>query len=181
MIVFGFPQDKISAALKLFTSIGETQEPQPGPEGANWFKISYKHEWEAARAVRKNGELMNGQWMVGVKWAVSGSDRPAKHVSYFAVSTARRKRWMGDSISVWSTSNNPKSRRRGYVANCYTTKSHRTTYLTRAELQCIQDTSRECIRGCRSRRLGFCAHGSSHSWKAVEGPFWSCWMVTGLS
>ncbi|CAG7847208.1 SubName: Full=Uncharacterized protein {ECO:0000313/EMBL:CCA66784.1} [Serendipita indica DSM 11827] len=74
VIVFGFPQDKISAAIKLFTSIGETQEPQPGPEGANWFKISYKHEWEAARAVRKNGELMNGQWMVGVKWAQDGKD-----------------------------------------------------------------------------------------------------------
>lgn len=71
MIVFGFPNDKLQAAIKLFSSLGESQEPTPGPEGANWFKIAYKHEWEAARAVRKNGELINGQWMVGVKWAVS--------------------------------------------------------------------------------------------------------------
>ncbi|KIM34351.1 hypothetical protein M408DRAFT_13877 [Serendipita vermifera MAFF 305830] len=54
VIVFGFPKDKLQAAAKLFSSLGDSQEPQPGPEGANWFKIAYKHEWEAARAVRKN-------------------------------------------------------------------------------------------------------------------------------
>jgi hypothetical protein len=61
--------------MKLFNSLGDCQPPNPGPEGANWFKIAYKHEWEAARAVRKNGELINGAWMVGVKWAVSLSFR----------------------------------------------------------------------------------------------------------
>lgn len=74
VIVFGFPKDKLQAAAKLFSSLGDSQEPQPGPEGANWFKIAYKHEWEAARAVRKNGELINGQWMVGVKWAQDGKE-----------------------------------------------------------------------------------------------------------
>jgi hypothetical protein len=75
IIVFGFPEDKISAAIKLFTSLGETREPEQGPNGANWFKIAFKHEWEAARAVRKNGELINGAWMVGVKWAVSANNK----------------------------------------------------------------------------------------------------------
>ncbi|KAG8787746.1 hypothetical protein FRC15_008120 [Serendipita sp. 397] len=74
IIVFGFPQDKATAAMKMFSSIGDSQEPQPGPEGANWFKIAYKNEWEAARAVRRNGELINGSWMVGVKWAQDGKD-----------------------------------------------------------------------------------------------------------
>lgn len=71
VVVFGYPQDKAKAAEKLFRSLGESNEPVFAPEDGNWFKIGYKHEWEAARAVRKNGELVNGAWMVGVKWAVS--------------------------------------------------------------------------------------------------------------
>ncbi len=71
LIVFGYPPDKYDSATKLFQSLGETSEPEPGPIGANFFKIGFKSQWEAARAVRKNGELIAGTWMVGVKWAVS--------------------------------------------------------------------------------------------------------------
>lgn len=71
LIVFGYPPDKYDSATKLFQSLGETNEPESGPPGANFFKIGFKNRWEAARAVRKNGELVSGTWMVGVKWAVS--------------------------------------------------------------------------------------------------------------
>jgi len=82
VVIFGFPKDKLQAAIKLFTSLGDSQDPIAGPEGANWFKIAYKHEWEAARAVRKNGELINGVWMVGVKWAQDGKDSWVGSPSY---------------------------------------------------------------------------------------------------
>lgn len=71
LIVFGYPPDKYESATRLFQSLGETNEPEPGPSGANFFKIGFKSQWDAARAVRKNGELVGGTWMVGVKWAVS--------------------------------------------------------------------------------------------------------------
>jgi len=69
LIVFGYPPDKYESATKLFQSLGETSEPEPGPSGANFFKIGFKSQWDAARAVRKNGELVGGTWMVGGKWA----------------------------------------------------------------------------------------------------------------
>ncbi|KAI9464541.1 hypothetical protein BJY52DRAFT_1249752 [Lactarius psammicola] len=45
VIVFGYPPDKYSIA------------------------IGFKHPGEAMWAVRKNGEIVGGSWMVGVKWA----------------------------------------------------------------------------------------------------------------
>ncbi|KAJ6564943.1 hypothetical protein DFH09DRAFT_1247519 [Mycena vulgaris] len=48
IIVFAYPSDKYS--------IG------------NCFKIGYRDPADAMRAVRKNGEILGGSWMVGVKW-----------------------------------------------------------------------------------------------------------------
>ena len=91
--------------MKLFNSLGDCQPPTPGPEGANWFKIAYKHEWEAARAVRKNGELINGAWMVGVKWAVSLSSRHFLQFKLIHEDVARSKGNVGKpSIFVHSVS-----------------------------------------------------------------------------
>lgn len=51
--------------------MGDVVSVDPYPDGANWVKISYKNAWEAARAVRKNGEIFGRNCMIGVKWAVS--------------------------------------------------------------------------------------------------------------
>jgi nuclear pore complex protein Nup53 len=71
VIVFGYPPDRYSATAEYFRSIGETTEPDPNVEITNCFRIGYANPAEAVRAVRKNGEVLGGSWMVGVKWAVS--------------------------------------------------------------------------------------------------------------
>lgn len=71
VIVFGYPLDRYSVTVEYFRSLGETTEPEQLPEIINCFRVGYKHPAEAMRAVRKNGEVLSGAWMVGVKWAVS--------------------------------------------------------------------------------------------------------------
>ena len=70
VIVFGYPPDKYSVAVEYFKQLGETTDPDPNTEISNCFKIGFKHPGEAMWAVRKNGEIVGGSWMVGVKWAV---------------------------------------------------------------------------------------------------------------
>ncbi|KAI9440462.1 hypothetical protein H4582DRAFT_1812156 [Lactarius indigo] len=69
VVVFGYPPDKYSVAVEYFKQLGETTDPDPNTEISNCFKIGFKHPGEAMRAVRKNGEIVGGSWMVGVKWA----------------------------------------------------------------------------------------------------------------
>lgn len=69
VIVFGYPPDKYSVAVEYFKQLGETTDPDPNTEISNCFKIGFKHPGEAMWAVRKNGEIVSGSWMVGVKWA----------------------------------------------------------------------------------------------------------------
>ena len=76
IIVFGFPPARASVTMAHFQSLssGGTTEPESLADVENAFKIGYKQPWEAARAVRKNGEVVSGdagRWMVGVKWVVS--------------------------------------------------------------------------------------------------------------
>jgi hypothetical protein len=70
VIVFGYPPDKYSVAVEYFKQLGETTDPDPNTEISNCFKIGFKNPVEAVWAVRKNGEIVGGSWMVGVKWAV---------------------------------------------------------------------------------------------------------------
>ena len=70
MIVFGYPPDKYSVAVDYFKQLGETTDPDPNTEISNCFRIGFKNPVEAIWAVRKNGEVVGGSWMVGVKWAV---------------------------------------------------------------------------------------------------------------
>ncbi|KAI0305977.1 hypothetical protein B0F90DRAFT_1695109 [Multifurca ochricompacta] len=72
VIVFGYPPDKYSVAVDYFKQLGETTDPDPNTEISNCFKIGFKHPGDAMWAVRKNGELVSGSWMVGVKWADPG-------------------------------------------------------------------------------------------------------------
>lgn len=70
VIVFGYPPDKYSVAVEYFKQLGDTTDPDPNTEISNCFKIGFKNPAEAMWAVRKNGEIVGGSWMVGVKWAV---------------------------------------------------------------------------------------------------------------
>ena len=71
IIVFGYPPDKYSVAVEYFKQLGEVTEPEANTEVVNCFRIGFKNPGDALRAVRKNGEIISGSWMVGVKWAVS--------------------------------------------------------------------------------------------------------------
>ncbi|KAG6867057.1 hypothetical protein C0993_007146 [Termitomyces sp. T159_Od127] len=69
IIVFGYPPEKYSTAVELFQSLGATTDPDPHLEISNCFRIGFTDAGDALRAVRKNGEVLSGSWMVGVKWA----------------------------------------------------------------------------------------------------------------
>ncbi|CDO77665.1 hypothetical protein BN946_scf184969.g16 [Trametes cinnabarina] len=60
---------RYSVTVEYFRSLGETTEPEQSSEIMNAFRIGYLHPAEAIRAVRKNGEVIGGSWMVGAKWA----------------------------------------------------------------------------------------------------------------
>lgn len=49
-------------------------DPAPALDaGRNWITIAYRNSWEAARAVRRSGEILSigrEECMIGVKWAV---------------------------------------------------------------------------------------------------------------
>jgi nuclear pore complex protein Nup53 len=69
IIVFGYPPDKYSVTVEYFKSLGESTEAEQNTEITNCFRIGYKDAGDAMRAVRKNGEVFGGSWMVGAKWA----------------------------------------------------------------------------------------------------------------
>lgn len=70
IIVFGYPPDKYSVTVEYFRSLGGTTEAEQSSEVMNCFRIGYLNPAEAIRAVRKNGDILGGSWMVGAKWAV---------------------------------------------------------------------------------------------------------------
>ncbi|PPQ63100.1 hypothetical protein CVT24_005811 [Panaeolus cyanescens] len=67
--VFGYPADKYSVAAEYFRSLGAITEAESHPEVINCFRIGFKDAGDAGRVVRKNGDVIGGTWMVGVKWA----------------------------------------------------------------------------------------------------------------
>ncbi|KAF8991050.1 hypothetical protein BDQ17DRAFT_1371187 [Cyathus striatus] len=69
IIVFGYPPDKYSATAQHFAGLGTSTEPDQNTEIVNCFRIGYMDIGDAMRAVRKNGDVMGGNWMIGVKWA----------------------------------------------------------------------------------------------------------------
>jgi nuclear pore complex protein Nup53 len=71
VVVFGYPADKFSVAAEIFKSLGEATDPEKHLEITNCFRIGYVDIGDAMRAVRKNGEVFSGSWMIGAKWAVS--------------------------------------------------------------------------------------------------------------
>jgi hypothetical protein len=69
VVVFGYPADKFSLTAEYFKSLGEATEPEKHLEITNCFRIGYVDIGDAMRAVRKNGEVFAGSWMIGAKWA----------------------------------------------------------------------------------------------------------------
>ena len=84
VIVFGYPPDKYTATFEYFKSLGgesETTDATPHPQITNCFKLGFKNPGDALRAARKNGEVIGGTWMVGVKWVVSYIDVTSSYLA----------------------------------------------------------------------------------------------------
>jgi hypothetical protein len=69
VIVFGYPPDKYTVTVEYFKSIGDATEPDPNTQITNCFRIGYRDFGEGMRAVKRNGEILSGSYMVGAKWA----------------------------------------------------------------------------------------------------------------
>ncbi|KXN84135.1 hypothetical protein AN958_00405 [Leucoagaricus sp. SymC.cos] len=69
VIVFGYPPEKYPSIVEYFRSLGNSTEPEPNTEVVNCFRIGYHDPADAMRAVRRNGEVFAGSWMIGAKWA----------------------------------------------------------------------------------------------------------------
>lgn len=67
MYIFGFPSSALDLVLEYFAQFGEIVSKIPSTEGGNWVTVSYAQPWAATRAARKNGEVLGGALMVGVK------------------------------------------------------------------------------------------------------------------
>ncbi|GAA6051342.1 hypothetical protein JCM3770_004492 [Rhodotorula araucariae] len=65
--IFGFPASALELVLDHFSQFGEVMSTTPSTEGGNWVTVVYVQPWAAARAARKNGEVLGGVLMVGVK------------------------------------------------------------------------------------------------------------------
>ncbi|GAA5903710.1 hypothetical protein JCM6882_003393 [Rhodosporidiobolus microsporus] len=87
--IFGFPPSALDLVLDYFSQFGEVVSKTPSPEGGNWITLAYAQPWSAARAARKNGEVLGGVLMVGVKAldedalkrALAGAEGEAIHAS----------------------------------------------------------------------------------------------------
>ncbi|XP_006461669.1 hypothetical protein AGABI2DRAFT_222487 [Agaricus bisporus var. bisporus H97] len=69
VVIFGYPPEKYSLIVEYFKSLGNSTEAEPNTEVLNCFRIGYHEAPDAVRAVRKNGEVFAGSWMIGAKWA----------------------------------------------------------------------------------------------------------------
>jgi nuclear pore complex protein Nup53 len=70
VVIFGYPPDKYTLTADYFRSLGDSTEPDQNAEVTNCFRIGYRDPASAMRAVRKNGEVLGGSWMIGAKFAV---------------------------------------------------------------------------------------------------------------
>ncbi|KAH9852117.1 hypothetical protein C2E23DRAFT_885988 [Lenzites betulinus] len=103
VVVFGYPPDKYSVTVEYFRSLGQTTEPEQTAEIVNAFRIGYLHPAEAVRAVRKNGDIVGGSWMVGAKWA-DPAQADALLGASLARSTAQSPEFFGASPETGATS-----------------------------------------------------------------------------
>ncbi|KAG9103646.1 hypothetical protein FRC06_009150 [Ceratobasidium sp. 370] len=67
LTVSGFYPDRAHGVVAQFVAIGDCAPPEMAPEGGNWFRIVYVNPWDAARAVRRDGDIINGDMMIAVR------------------------------------------------------------------------------------------------------------------
>lgn len=63
--VFGYPPDRYDTIALMFQNLGDTTEPEPSETGL-WFTIGFRQPLEAERALRRNGNLMEDAYLLGV-------------------------------------------------------------------------------------------------------------------
>lgn len=65
--LFGFPSSSLQSVLEHFSQFGEIISSIPSTQGGNWVTITYASPTSAVRASRKNGTIIGGVLMIGVK------------------------------------------------------------------------------------------------------------------
>jgi len=70
LVIFGYPAHLTTRMIKEFTSFGKDQvlSQEEGPEGSNFFVVGYKDPATAARVARRNGDLVDGIYRIGVTY-----------------------------------------------------------------------------------------------------------------
>ena len=113
--LFGFPASFQSSVISHFATISpiiynSTNASGPGDtkllSGPNWVTIGYDQEWAALRALRKNGEILGGSCMIGVKWAdgtSSSLDSPSSAITNHYVTSSNKDPNQTSSQSVTFT------------------------------------------------------------------------------
>lgn len=71
--VWGPPPEHLSALRPYLESIGPVVSYVPGPDGSNWWTVTYANPLAASYALRRHGEIVSGRWMLGFKVAGPGS------------------------------------------------------------------------------------------------------------
>ncbi|XP_010545674.1 PREDICTED: nuclear pore complex protein NUP35 [Tarenaya hassleriana] len=65
--VYGFSPGDTNLVLREFEKCGMILKHVPGPKNANWMHILYQNRSDAQKALSKNGMMINGVVIVGVK------------------------------------------------------------------------------------------------------------------
>lgn len=65
--VFGFGAEETNTVMREFEKCGPIVDHVSGPGGANWVHIQYQNRYDAKKALLKDGMLLNGSLIVGVK------------------------------------------------------------------------------------------------------------------
>lgn len=65
--VFGFGAAETNTVMREFEKCGPIVDHVSGPGGANWIHIQYQNRYDAKKALLKDGMLLNGSLIVGVK------------------------------------------------------------------------------------------------------------------
>lgn len=96
LIIFGFSRSALPQVIDHLSLIGPIVSVEtPSNTNANYATITFQESWQAARAIRRNGELVqNGTIMIGIKWA----DPSRADVSQFS-SAANNNGPMGSSAT----------------------------------------------------------------------------------
>nr|XP_018260101.1 uncharacterized protein I303_07018 [Kwoniella dejecticola CBS 10117]OBR82259.1 hypothetical protein I303_07018 [Kwoniella dejecticola CBS 10117] len=65
--IFGPPVDVLSTLKPYLGQFGNITSFAPGPEGSNWYIVTYDSPISASYALRRHGDILNGRYMIGFK------------------------------------------------------------------------------------------------------------------